>query len=77
MRTSDPGRAGAAGLELLAQRHWDTHVWYASTERIARDLRWTAVTSIDEGLRRTAATMAGELAPTAYARAGTDSPAVR
>lgn len=35
------------------QRAWDTDIWCASTERIARDLRWSARTEIEEGLRHT------------------------
>lgn len=35
------------------QRTWDTDVWCASTERIRRDLEWSASTDIDEGLRKT------------------------
>lgn len=37
------------------QRSWDTNVWFASTERIARDLQWLASTEMSEGLRRMAA----------------------
>jgi nucleoside-diphosphate-sugar epimerase len=39
------------------QRTWDTDVWCASTERIARDLEWSARTGIDEGLHRTVSWM--------------------
>ncbi len=35
------------------QRTWDTNVWCACTERIARDLGWSATTEVGEGLRRT------------------------
>jgi nucleoside-diphosphate-sugar epimerase len=34
-------------------RTWDTSIWCASTERIARDLEWSATTGVDEGLRHT------------------------
>jgi UDP-glucose 4-epimerase len=39
------------------QRAWDTDVWCASTTRIARDLEWSATTSMDEGLRQTVSWM--------------------
>jgi UDP-glucose 4-epimerase len=39
------------------QRPWDTNVWCASTERIARDLGWSATTDISDGLRGTIAWM--------------------
>jgi nucleoside-diphosphate-sugar epimerase len=42
-----------------AQRKWDSDFWCASTERIARDLGWSAKTDIREGLRRTLDVMAG------------------
>jgi nucleoside-diphosphate-sugar epimerase len=35
------------------QRTWDTDVWCACTNRIARDLRWSATTGISEGLGHT------------------------
>jgi dolichol-phosphate mannosyltransferase len=41
-----------------AQRKWDSDLWCASTTRIARDLGWSAMTDIDDGLRRTLGLMA-------------------
>jgi UDP-glucose 4-epimerase len=42
------------------RRRWDTNVWYASTDRIVRDLGWSASTDIEAGLRRTIASMVGD-----------------
>ncbi len=50
------------------QRIWDTNVWYASTKRTELELGWSATTSIEDGLRRTIATLADSaVAPAAEA----------
>jgi dolichol-phosphate mannosyltransferase len=41
-------------------RTWDTNVWCANTERIARDLGWSATTDVSEGLRETVCWMRAE-----------------
>lgn len=46
-----------------AQRTWDTDVWCANTERIARDLEWSARTGIDDGLRHTIASIVATRSP--------------
>jgi UDP-glucose 4-epimerase len=40
------------------QRSWDTNSWCANTERITRELQWSATTGIEEGLRHTISWMA-------------------
>lgn len=52
------------------QRTWDTDTWCANTQRIARELSWTATTAIDEGLRDTVSWMT-------RARSGNARPALK
>jgi nucleoside-diphosphate-sugar epimerase len=51
------------------QRTWDTDVWCASTERIARDLGWSATTELEQGLAQTVSWLQATDATTPHRRA--------
>jgi UDP-glucose 4-epimerase len=43
-----------------APRKWDSNIWCAGTTKTARDLGWSARTSVEDGLRRTLGLMGGD-----------------
>ncbi len=46
--------AGPAVFGNMPERHWDVAAWYAAPDKAARQLGWSAETTLADGLRRTA-----------------------